>query len=130
MLNGRMPENLVKMYCVGICLSTSVTLTRYTYHHESTWNKVNSFHSSLHGAVFWICNKTSVDNTPVFWLLLGKVHTTSRLSLLPTLPPRANRMGKHKNLGGNGWPELCSVIQAETEWKMREEYFHLLPGVK
>ena len=48
----------------------------------SDWNGVSFLRSSLYVAVLWICDYKSVDNTPVFRLLL------SRLSVFPALPPR------------------------------------------
>jgi len=30
------------------------------------WDKVKFLHSSFHGAMFWICDENSVDNTGMF----------------------------------------------------------------
>lgn len=90
---------LAKIYHVGIYFSTCVTFSLYMYHNESSWNKVNSCHSSLNGAVFWICNKNSADNKGVCWLFLSRVCTTSKLSLLPTLPPPSKQDGKAQKVG-------------------------------
>jgi len=44
---------------------------------------VNFPHSSTRSAVIYICRQNSVDNTPIFWLLLSSACTASMLSLQP-----------------------------------------------
>lgn len=41
----------------------------------------------FYGGVFWICNWNSVDNTPVFWLLLSNACTASRILFLLVCHP-------------------------------------------
>lgn len=50
------------------------------------WDGAIFLHSSLHGAIFLICGWNSVDNTPMFYLLLSSACRPSRFSLFPTLP--------------------------------------------
>jgi len=47
---------------------------------------VNFLHSSLYGAMFWICDENSVDNTGTFSLLLSSAYTEPRPFLLLTPP--------------------------------------------
>ena len=50
------------------------------------WGRVNFFHSSLYGAMFWICAGNSADNRGTFSLLLSSAYTESRPFLLVMLP--------------------------------------------
>lgn len=40
------------------------------------------------GALFWICNQNSVNDTSALWLLLSSACTGSEFSLFPALPPQ------------------------------------------
>ena len=55
------------------------------------WGRVNFLHSSWYGAMFWICDENSVDNTGMFSLLLSSAYTESRPFLL--LKPPHQRVG-------------------------------------
>lgn len=53
------------------------------------WDEVSFLHSNLHGAVFWIYDYNSVDNTPVFLLLLNTDCTMSKLLFSHSVPQEA-----------------------------------------
>lgn len=61
--------------------------------------RIPFLHSSLNGAVFWICEKTNVDNTPVSWQMLSSA-CTALVSLSPVLPSES-RLKVVKKLDGN-----------------------------
>ena len=48
-------------------------------------DRVNFLHSSWYGAMFWICDQNSIDNTGMFSLLLNSAYTESRPFMFPTL---------------------------------------------
>lgn len=71
------------------------------------WDGVNFLQSSPYGPVLWICDQNSVDNTPVFWLLLSSDRTASRLSLRPVPPSQWAGWGWAEAVRGHGqdsWP--------------------------
>lgn len=61
---------------------------------------VNFLHSSSYGAVFWICDENSVDNT-LFQLFLSSAYMvfTKVFSVSLTVLP-VRRLGVHEKLGG------------------------------
>ena len=50
------------------------------------WEGVNFLHRHSYGAMFWISEDNTVDNTFMFRLLLSSSYTVSRPSLFLTLP--------------------------------------------
>lgn len=63
---------------------------------------LNFFHSNPYGAVIWICNWHSIDNTSVFQLLLHNASTVWRFffSILPSDSASASKLGTGKKFGG------------------------------
>jgi len=74
----------------------------------SDWKELNFLHSSLYGAVFWIC----AGNAPVSWLLLNSACTALRISLCLTFLQRAGWIGEEIGKGycRGSYPELAPEI--------------------
>lgn len=65
------------------------------------WDSVHIFfHRNPHGAVIWICDYSSLGNTPVCWLLPSSACTASELCLFFTLLPSTTYSGVGKNSAG------------------------------
>lgn len=65
------------------------------------WDRTNFPHSSLYGAVFWICDEDRSDNTrDVLFISEQLLHRVKTLSALQPIPP-ASRPWVHKKLGGD-----------------------------
>lgn len=66
---------------------------------------MNSLHSSPYGTVFCICDQNSIDNTPIFQLLLNSACIATRPSLFSTLLfyslPASRLKGKQKIVRGH-----------------------------
>jgi len=81
------------------------------------WGGMNFLVSRQYSAVFWVCEKNTVDNKLKFCLLASSPCTVSRLSLFPTLSnPAVSRLRSGKKLERDtartadpNWPEMYSV---------------------
>jgi len=65
-------------------------------------DKVSFLHSSLYGAMFWICDENSLDDTLMFYvgyLFYIRLHSTKAFSAPHPAPP-VGRLGMHRELGG------------------------------
>jgi len=54
------------------------------------WDRVSFLHSSLHGAMFWICDRNSVVTRGVFWLLLSSADSIKALPVPHPTPPASS----------------------------------------
>lgn len=66
------------MFCLFCFKNSNHNWIILTLRTGSGWDRVNFLYSSQHGAVFWICDWKSVDNSPAPWLLLSSTCTASR----------------------------------------------------
>ena len=82
------------------------------------WNRVNFFHSSYYGTMFWICAENSIDNTGVFSLLLSRAYTQSRPFLLLTPPHQRAGWGCTRNWEGTQSGQLSPTDQRDIPYHM------------
>ena len=82
------------------------------------WDRVNFFHNSWYGALFWICAGNSVDNTGRFSLLLSSAHTESRPFLLLTPPHQRVGWGCTRSWEGTWLGQLTPTVQRDIPYHM------------
>lgn len=85
-LNKKLMARLDCLYLKKKRYRRKVTMLLLLY--CSGWDGVNFLHSSLCGAVFWICNCCSFDKTVVFHLLLRCACTVSEIFFSHSAPAR------------------------------------------
>jgi len=81
----------------------------------SGWDGVNCLHSNRDCDVLSICALSSVDNTPMFWLLPKSACTAWRHSLYPNINPKwvgwgwAKSQEETAETADSNWPKRYSI---------------------
>lgn len=70
-------------------------------------------HSSLYGALLWICGYNSADYTPVLWLLLSIACTASRFHFSPLCPLQQVGQGWGRSWEGTQLGQLARTDQRD-----------------
>lgn len=92
------------------------------------WGRVNFIHSSLYGAVLFICGGKGLENSGVFSWLLSCAYRESRPFLLVSQPHQQAGWGGHK-VFLQGWRGRLKREEGGTSGVPKKDFLHFLPSL-